>query len=171
MFKEFKDKEVFDYYKQNQFIFWPVMKNSKNPAEKLWTTNYYKDIKQVLKWIGDGSNVGIKTGSESNITVLDIDSNNKYGNIDSLLYGYSGFVEKTPRGFHYFFSYDKSISSKALMKDGISILNDKRHVVVSPSIINGLKYKVLSMGKITKMPKMLKKFLMDKVEQKKNENL
>jgi len=66
---------VLDFYEQNNFDLIPLVKNKKIPieTEKDWNNKHHIDKKEWIYWLNNGLNIGIKTGKNSNITVLDID--------------------------------------------------------------------------------------------------
>lgn len=130
-------KKYNTYYNKYGFITIPL--HGKKPFYKDWTKlTKSKELKN------EDENIGVLTGSKSNITVIDIDLQDDGLKIWKQLikiYGDPKTVKvKTPSGsLHYYFKYDKDIKSSNKIKInnkkyGIDVLNDGRQVVLPPSI-------------------------------------
>lgn len=139
------DKEL-DYYTNIGFRCTPL--NGKVPIIKKWNSLDHTPEYKAFK----NRNVGVVTGKQSNITILDIDYKDDGMKVWKLLSSlYPSFETPTVitpnKGIHMYFKYvDIPSTSKLKMnnkKFGWDILNDNRQAVLPPSIdnINKKKYK------------------------------
>jgi|WetSurSiteA1Bulk_404760.scaffolds.fasta_scaffold00683_10 hypothetical protein len=163
-----KIEKVFRYYQQNGFDLVPVQANGKRPIEKEWTQKSHKDISEWENWYAQGLNVGVKTGKCSNITVIDIDSFDVPKSLQPLLSNYIGLVQKTTKGYHYFFKYVSELSKGSIDIDNIHIdvENDGGQVVVFPSGIDKVIRDFIELEEIPVMSDELKKFFLQYLKPK-----
>jgi hypothetical protein len=102
----------------------------------------------IAKWFADGPiNIGIRTGAESGLVVLDVDFRNggkesfeKLGNIPRTPHS------KTGGGFHYYFKHpgDRIKSQHDRLGPGLDIKADGGYVVAPPSLhASGNEYRWL----------------------------
>jgi hypothetical protein len=115
----------------------------KHPHVKSWPTKATIDPKQISKWWQKwpNDNVGIATGKESRLLVIDVDGEagnaslteleNAYGMIPATL------TAKTARGRHFFFLHTDEMEIKCSagtrLGDGIDVRAEKGYVVAPPS--------------------------------------
>ena len=113
----------------------PLVARQKRPSEKNWTKKIHKNKSEWINWLKAGQNLGVKTGNCSNITVVDID-----GELPEIFKKYldKTLVQKTQRGYHFFFNYVPDLPKTRIVIDGIDvdIENDGGQVVIPPSIID-----------------------------------
>ena len=131
-----------------------------------------KSIRMIDKWFGpsglfEGWNIGLACGKEDGIFVLDVDNKNgKDGN--KALAGFAkpedidAPLQITPNnGKHYIFTWPTNgISSTDKLAPGLdtrggSATTTKSHIVVWPSIVNGLPYKWQIFGEVVAPPEWL----------------
>jgi len=93
------------------------------------------------------ANVGIATGKESGITVVDIDHDSGWGPLWELGMPDSGWTVKTPRGTHIYLKYDETIRQTAGLWEHVDIRNEGGYVVAPPSTINEDSYEVIDSTK------------------------
>jgi DNA polymerase III epsilon subunit-like protein len=123
-----------NFYSKQGFDMVPIIRNGKKPIEKGWHTLHHKDKTEWAQWLKSGLNLGIKTGRASKITVLDLDSKN----IPDIFMNYDfPILQKTQNGWHFVFQYDPNLPSGCIYDLKIDILNDRRQIVVSPSVVEG----------------------------------
>jgi hypothetical protein len=143
-----------EYYKKYGWSLVPVAKNGKNPLEKGWTDkNHYEKI-EWLNWIGQGLNIGVRTGESSKITVIDVDLHvsptSEMEEIYKELNATKTLMQNTPHGKHFIFTYDKDIQHspklKELLNATIDIRNDGNQLLISPSKINNNSYHWVNLG-------------------------
>lgn len=178
---EILNKKYLDY----GLKIFPVVKNGKNPILNHWNTSCSSSYQQVLYWYETAKdcNWGLPC-KENNLFVLDLDRHDpeKDGveNFNKLLNNLnftdeecdelSWLEQHTPSGGrHIIFQSDEELkdvpSAPNAFKDypGIDIRNSS-YIVVEPSEINGKLYKfdTVPCGP-PKMPKKLKKFILENV--------
>ena len=106
----------------------------------------------------------LKTGAESNLTVIDSDDNMN----ESLLRHFKQFLSavptvKTPRGFHLYFSYEPLLKSAVYSEIKLDIKNDGGLVIAPPSKYSDKSYSWINPleGELKPMPDELLYFLME----------
>lgn len=111
----------------------------------------------IEAWKKEGGNVGLLTGSKSNIAVIDIDNHHGVdgvGNLQEFLDAYDiGLpptkVVKTPSGgLHYYFKLSSEYDQTQFLQnhpklEGVDFQTHGRYVVAPPSEIDGVAYKVV----------------------------
>jgi len=125
--------------------------NRKEPLKTALQQNGCKDATDVpdkirMLWAEfPEANIGIATGKASGITVLDLDDRK---NSKLNLQQETDFREppatygvETPRGWHFYFQYDKSLSNSVNRVNKCDIRNDGGYVVAVGSVVNGKQYK------------------------------
>ena len=105
-------------------------------------------------------NVGLATGETSGVLVIDIDR-------EDLLFPFlqefnltldSTLIQKTGRGYHFFFQYPQNgkLRFKKAIKEGIDIRTDNMYVVITPSVhISGTQYHFINESPISPLPERL----------------
>ena len=132
------------------FQVFPLSPNSKVPLKD---THVYlsatSEHEQLFDWIvGEPKmNLGLRLDT-SNLLVVDVDLHGDNNGRDSLVklskqgmnMSSDTYIEASPNGgLHYFFKYQGKATRKVNVLTGIDILTD--FVIVSPSEINGKRYK------------------------------
>jgi hypothetical protein len=150
-------------------------KESKNQYKTLESRNYYE--KGILK---NNFNVGVITGKDNNIIVVDIDLY-KFSDDNLFLKTFGGeeyiktcntFTVKTPRGgFHLYYEYDESIYNTQNSTHQIDIRCDGGYIVKFGSVIDGTEYKIYNNKEIQKMPSDLKEWLITYITPKKENKI
>lgn len=127
----------------------------KHPRTKNGVHDASKNKSQIQEWwhTWPDANIGLASGKESGVIVIDVDPRNK-GNksIKRLGKPETNVISKTGGGGrHYFLNYSEDpIDAKPA--DGIDIQSDSRIVVLPPSAHgSGNKYKWLAKPKLTEM--------------------
>lgn len=105
------------------------------------------DIEQIASWWGqiDDANIGLATGIESGVVVLDVDvkRGDGFASLRSLEIDVTGtLAAKTPSGgAHYFFRHPgRRIKNRAGLVDHVDLRGDGGYVVLAPSWVNDPKY-------------------------------
>jgi len=125
----------------------PLVPGQKVPA----TPNGFKDASfdkaKIEDWwfVQPNANIGIATGKESNLTVVDVDSKNNgmvnWGELD-ISSDEMGRVVWTPRtGLHAYYTYNPDVRTTVGLLPGIDIRNDGAYVVAPPSTFEGNPYR------------------------------
>lgn len=117
--------------------------NGKLPATPHGFKDASKDPEVIKKLFPDGKkfNLGVETGKNSGIWVLDIDVKNGALGMESLLEleREHGQLPETVRaitqskGYHYYFKYDARIGCRTGVRDGIDTRSDGGYVIAPPS--------------------------------------
>ena len=159
-----KDKEdlksYLDFYVKNSFDLVPIANNKKFPVEKNWTNKHHKDKDEWEQWLADGLNIGVKTGTKSGITVIDIDQKPIPEEIKNTMG--ETLMQETTKGYHLFYKYDKEFPKTRIDEYKIDVENEGGQVVIYPSRIDGIERKI-QIRSIIEMPKELKKLLKEKI--------
>lgn len=136
----------------------------------------------IQKWVQEGGNVGILTGSASGIAVIDIDNHNGVdglGNLKEFLDTYDitlpkTQVIKTPSGgLHYYFKLDDKYNETQFIQNhqqlkGVDFQTHGRYVVAPPSQIDGKYYEVVRDVEMAELPDKWLEMFTDKSITKKN---
>ena len=145
-------EEYLKYYTcKGQRVF-PCYPNNKNPL----TDHGYKDASLDQNVVDDwwdrypDANIGLVTGKQANLVVVDVDVKNNAGGMESLKQlqeEYGEFDTKmvhTPSGgLHYYFSYPQGVEKikcKTNLMPGIDIRADGGYVIAPGSSIDGKLY-------------------------------
>lgn len=176
-------EKALEMYQQLGFCLVPVVPNGKKPTEMEWTKKEHKDIREWKDWLKSGSNVGIRTGKCSGITVLDLDfyTQSEKDELDKItitserkqelitkktipaelkeLLGET-LVQNTRGGWHILYKYCEDLpkSKGKLFGVNVDLENDGGQIVSYPSIVNGHKRKWY-VSPIIEMPSKLKELL------------
>jgi len=153
-------EEYLDFYVKNGFDLVPIAKDKKNPIEQNWTNKTHQDKEEWKQWLANGLNIGLKTGTKSNVTIIDIDQKPIPEEIRKLMG--TTLIQESSKGFHLIYKYDKDFPKTRIDKYKIDIENDGGQVVIYPSKVNGIERK-LKLNIIIEMPKEFKDFLMNQV--------
>lgn len=151
-------------YKHYGFDLVPLVANGKAPFEKDWVNKEYKDIETWKNWLDTGFNIGVKTGLKSGITVIDIDTQT----IPECLQAVDTLIQKTNKGYHFIFKYEKDIPTSRINDLKIDILNDGKQFVACPSVVDGIgrKWNFYDYDKkeIPVMPEEVKNFIRENIK-------
>lgn len=122
-------------------------KNIKAPATLNGFHDATDDVEQIKKWWSENPKafIGIRTGPESGIWVVDVDIKNDKNGMDELV-NYFGqdfdidlkenLIQKTiSGGFHFVFEWrdDDDVTNKANVLTGIDIRGDGGYIIGAPS--------------------------------------
>jgi putative DNA primase/helicase len=152
------------HYAAKGWKVFPLRPNDKRPA----TDNGFKAASTLPVIINDwwtrwpDANVGIVTGSDSGIVVLDVDR--KHG-VDGVVAALEldlpeTLVVRTPSGgFHQFFSLPEGVKvpRRIGVRPGLDILGDGGYVVAAGSIIDGATYEIVRNRPMVPCPDVLVK--------------
>lgn len=121
----------------------PVKPEGKEPLTRHGLKDATTDHKQIRRWWGKwpDANIGIRTGKESGLWVLDVDGSKGKESLARLIEEY-GDLPPTPtvitgKGLHFYFEYppDSRISNSAgKIAPGIDVRGDGGYVIAPPSI-------------------------------------
>lgn len=147
-------EEALKYVKMGYSII-PIASNSKKPAEP-WK-HFQKRMAtpgEIETWSKKwpNGNIGIVTGEISNLTVIDVDTEEAWEWYNSKFSTKYNTVVKTPSGLHVYCQYNEELRNRANIYPGIDIRSEGGYVVAPPSIINDKKYEVLRKEKGDKIP-------------------
>lgn len=161
--------KTLEYYKANKFDLTPLQHNSKIPFELDWLNKEHKDDDEWFKWLSEMRlNIGVKTGSRSGITIIDVDQETIPADIE-LLKG-NPLIQKTGRGWHLIYKYSSKIPTTKIAEYKVDLLNDGKQAVLYPSdIVNadGSKNKrefITELIPLTDIPEDLLRLLLSKLE-------
>ena len=126
----------------------PLVHGSKKPTGG---SNGYidatTDAEQIKQWWSDGDfNIGIATGKDSNLTVIDIDGKRGLKSYESIIKEFpkeGTRVVATPNGHHLYFQYNPAFHTGAGFLEGLDVRTDGGYVVAPPSVVNNEQYSVL----------------------------
>ena len=132
--------------------------NRKEPLKTALQQNGCKDATDVpdkirMLWAEfPEANIGIATGKASGITVLDLDDrkNSKLSLQEEIDFTEppATYGVETPRGWHFYFQYDKSLSNSVNRVNKCDIRNDGGYVVAVGSVVDGKQYEQVGVQEI-----------------------
>ncbi|MHA1437925.1 MAG: Hint domain-containing homing endonuclease [Promethearchaeota archaeon] len=172
-------KDLLDFFETSKFSLVPLGRKSKRPIEKGWTEKEHKDRKEWEDWLRNNLNIAIRTGSVSNITVIDVDTKPIPEQIRKIMG--NPFIQETHRGFHLIYLYEELLPKTRIDEFSIDIENNGGCIAIHPSICpieekgideNGKAYckiigyaprKFIGDYKLIKMPTELLNFLKERV--------
>jgi len=160
-------REYLDFYIKKNYKIFPCKQNDKKPL----TLHGHKDASNLKEdidmWWANypDANIGLRTGRENKLVVIDVDTKNKAKGFES----YLAIMQEvgilttlsvtTPSGgCHYYFEYptgvDK-IQSSTNIRPGIDIRADGGYVVAPGSSIDGKFYEFTNQEPIAEIPEKL----------------
>jgi hypothetical protein len=160
----------FDAYKNYGWSLIPIGKDSKIPVEEGWQNSNYKNKVDWIRFSSKGYNIGLKTGKDSNVTIIDADTYKEANDVAlrtelmKLLEDSNTLRQKSPRGgTHFIFQFDEEIPQGVNFGNSkIDTRNSGGYVVIQPSKTLDGKYEFLNLGnEIKKIPEELKKKLIE----------
>ena len=158
----------------NDLKIFPVIENQKIPQIDAWQDECSKDILQIIYWIENAKNCNIALpANENNLFIIDIDMHNGVNGLTSFnkLMDDLGIADIKTRqqitpsgGIHFIFESDDEL--KEVMNSsncfegypGIDI-RTKGYILVQPSVINGVGYK-MDDTPISKIPDKLRDYIL-----------
>ena len=175
--EEFSTLDIALKYAELGFPVLPLVKNTKIPVKSDNFSNGFKSATTDQSIIADywlsseqaiSSNIGIRTGKDSGLVVLDIDIHEEdgYKTLETL----ENHFEKLPDtlrvktasgGLHIYFRYPEGLTIERQINkfNGIDIIAENSYIVAAPSKIDKKSYKRVS-GNITELAE-LPQFLLD----------
>jgi len=150
-FNQLSLKQAAIGYERMGFRVFPIKEGCKfPPLVKKWPEKATTNEDQITKWwsVWPGANIGVATGQESGLFVVDIDDKNSGRDSLAGLINANGSLprtgkQKTGGGEHYLFKCDKPIrNSVGSIASGIDIRGESGYIVSPPSLHpNGSFYK------------------------------
>lgn len=116
---------------------------AKHPITRNGLKDATTDLQTIQKWWTDypGANIGIRTGEESGIFVLDVDTHKVDGKatLEALEEKHDRLPDTVQAitgsgGLHYLFKYQKGIRNKVNFEPGLDVRADGGYIVASPSL-------------------------------------
>jgi phage/plasmid-associated DNA primase len=134
-------------YAQQGWKVFPLKPKEKKPLIEQWQHQATDDIEQIIEWWTNSpkANIGVVTGIESGIWVLDIDVKKDAGGIQSMQELVKKherlpitLVQHTPSGgYHYFFKCDDTEQRNTTASlPGVDTRANGGYVVVAPSYLS-----------------------------------
>jgi hypothetical protein len=133
------------------FALFPIVNGGKIPVTPHGFKDATRDLKSLEIWFSLKQNIGIRTGQESYVTVVDLDPDH----IDGFLKLFpkcleETYVVKTGRGYHLYYQYVRKLMSRDYTI--CDIKNDAGYVIGAGSVHpNGTIYEVLTDAPIALM--------------------
>jgi putative DNA primase/helicase len=153
----------------------PCKSNGKKPLTLHGHKDASSDVRDIKTWWSNypDANIGLCTGKDANLIVVDIDVKNNAGGMESLQALEAEFekldtlVINTPSGgLHYYFSFPKEVEAISCMvgfRKGIDIRADGGYVIAPGSSIDGKLYEFEDIDKeIAELPLWLLDLLTNK---------
>ena len=168
-----KFKFIMDTFLSRGLKIFPCGENEKTPLIDMWQKDCSCDFQQVVYWLENAKNCNIGLpANENNLFVIDVDNHGVDGLAnfkrlcDDLGVGeIKTLTQKTPSGgLHLIFESDdelkKVMNSSNCFENyqGIDV-RTRGYILVEPSEINGVKYKLNTTYGVSKMPNALKEFI------------
>ena len=120
----------------------PLAQGSKVPREgSKGVHDATTDEQQINEWwsMEPSANIGIATGQESNLIVIDVDGDpgmQSMRQVVSQLPKEHTRVIKTPNGYHLYYLYNPSFHTGAGFMTGLDVRSDGGYVVAPPSLVS-----------------------------------
>ena len=106
-----------------------------------------KDAHVISAWWREHpkANIGVRTGVESDLTVLDFDGEEGHQSFQDYLAPLlpPTRTHASPNGFHLFYSYTPDLKQTAGILTGVDIRSDGGYIIMPPSIVLGRPYTVI----------------------------
>lgn len=176
----------------------PVVKDTKVPAEKGWTEKSHKDIIEWNGWVSNSMGLGMKCGKDSNVIGIDIDlitkeeaeiwqkgtatktiediERKKKESLEKLM-ALNLFPETVTqdsgwKGVHFYYQYDADIPKSSFDYEGFhfDIQSDGGYCLIEPSTFLG-RGRIIKGETVSKLTPELKTFLLDNIKNRKTENV
>lgn len=166
--------EEISIYCERGWLIHPI-NNKKRPLLTDWQNKATTSVDVFMKWVNEWpwANVGVVTGSASNLLILDVDGSEGIESLQHLnLPGAPTVV--TARGHHYYFGFPQELhnipTTRAGLLPGIDTRGRGGYITAPPSVHeNGHLYywsKPLLLGELPKPPDWLIKLLTPQVKVK-----
>lgn len=132
-------------YAHHNFKVFPLKVNSKSgQVLKSWLNEATTDVETIRNWFSNTDyNVDVRTGD--GLVVIDIDNKNEKNGIESIKPFLKGFpktkiVKTTNNRSHMYNKFDRPISNKTNLYEGIDVRGEHGYVVGIGSVIDGNSY-------------------------------
>ena len=167
-------EEYINHYINEGRKFFPCRVNGKQPITNHGYFDASSNPDQIRTWWESypDANIGLVTGKEANLVVIDVDVKNDVDGMESLEHlqiecgDFDTLMVSTPSGGrHYYFKYPQgndNIKSMAGLRPGIDIRSNGGYIIAPGSSINGNPYTIEDKNKeIAELPKKLHKILIN----------
>ncbi|MEK6880092.1 MAG: bifunctional DNA primase/polymerase [Nanoarchaeota archaeon] len=182
---------LLEKYQKWGWSLFPVVKDTKTPAQKGWTEKTHKDINEWQGWVNNSSGLGVKCGKDSNVIGIDIDLitkeeaeiwqmgtatktieeiiTKKETNLKKLkelnLFPDTVTQDSGWKGIHFFYQYDVDIPKSSFNYEGLhfDIQSDGGYILVEPSSYKG-KGRIIKGDIIQPLSPETKKFLLEHIK-------
>jgi hypothetical protein len=137
-------------YARESWAVLPLNENAKTPLTRHGHKDATKDIDTVTSWWTSfpEANIGIRTGLESGILVVDIDRKNGVDGMQEAerlrLGEFPTLTVKTPNGTHLYYRHpgDREYRCAIGVCPGIDLKCDGGYVVAAGSVVGGVEYEI-----------------------------
>ena len=162
-------------YQKYNWSLVPLLKNSKKAFEDDWRNKEYKDKIQWIKWLNNDLNIGLNC-ELNKLIAIDVDCKNSPRDeiakknreeVIKLLEQADTLKAVTPStGSHYIFLWDEELRHQEVNLAGMQIdTRTEGQIAVAPSVINGIPYRWINLGKeIKSIPIELKTKLLELIK-------
>jgi hypothetical protein len=149
----------------------PITNDKKIPVEKNWPNKNHKDIREWQTWLSTGLGLGVKTGSISKITAIDVDLitkqeaeiwqkgtaakaieeiiKKKEDNLKILkslpVFKDTLIQDSGWKGMHFFYKYNETLPKCSFDYEGLhfDVENDGGYILIEPSTYVGKQRKII----------------------------
>lgn len=159
----------------NKYVEWgwdlvPIARDTKIPIEKNWTEKNHKNRNEWEQWLDNNNGIGLKTGSISQVTIIDADlitkeeseiwqkgtalktieeiKQKKEDNLKKLkelnIFNNTITQDSGWKGVHFIYKYEKDIPKCSFDHEGIhfDVENDGGYILIEPSTFCGKTRKI-----------------------------
>ncbi len=138
------EKHAIEYAEMGWHVF-PLIPNTKKPLTPQGYKNATTNLNKIHHWWSRNpkANIGISTGTSSQIFVIDIDRKNGVDGLESIKGNAIPACPtvKTPTGgYHYYFAQSKPLKTRVGALSGVDFKSDGGYVVAPPSIVDSKPY-------------------------------
>lgn len=164
---------AFGYAERRGWHCFPCTPGGKTPMTKHGLLDATRDLATLKIWAQKQpqANIGVRTGPESGVVVLDVDGDDGYESLRALEHAHEPLPVtasvKTPRGgAHFWFGYRGDIPNSAgMLGVGLDVRGTGGYVLAPPSIgPNGNRYEPDEQAPLAPLPEWLRRLMVGNVK-------
>ena len=118
----------------------------KHPITRAGLHDASKDQHIIESWWREHpkANIGVRTGAESNLTVIDLDGSKGRQSYIDILHAVlpKTRIHKSPNGHHLLYNYTRDLKQTAGILPGVDVRNDGGYIIFPPSVVLQRYYRV-----------------------------
>ena len=128
----------------------------KHPITRAGLHDASSDPQVIEAWwkTNPKANIGVRTGAESNLTVIDLDGEKGELSYKDQLEAFlpSTRTHKSPNGYHLLYNYTRDLKQTAGILPGVDVRNDGGYLIFPPSVVLQRYYRVVENRPLVDLP-------------------